>query len=239
MTPFEATMTPTPDSLAQLQLEAIRAALGGSSLDRYRFAFRSLSRLLSDTSDTGQVLALAIALNGPHFSRVWFEVASDEEGARVLRQRPNLDGSGVDRDALRRLPEGTLGREYVRFIDKNGLDGDFFQAPPGVPEDVAYLSKRLRQAHDVWHAVTGYSPSVRDELALQAFTWAQLGVPHAKLVVVGGFLRFAWGDRKLFGHIVRGYRRGKKARAFAPAHWETRWEMPLRDVQAEFGVEPV
>lgn len=229
---------PVSDPLDELQRAAVRVALEGSSLKRYRFVFRSLRRLLSDTGDTGQVLAMAIALNGPHFSRVWLEMASHDEGARVLRERPNLDGKGVDRTQLRALPDGTLGREYLRFIEDNGLDGDFFQAPPGLPEDVGYLSKRLRQSHDVWHAVTGYGPSVRDELALQAFTWAQLGVPHAKLVAVFGFLRFTWRDPGLLAHIVQGYRRGKKAQPLAPAYWESRWERALSEVQAEFGVEP-
>lgn len=226
----------TPDDLASLQRSAIRTALTGTRLERLRFAARALWKLLADTTDTGQVLALAVVLNGPHFGRIWCEVSSDEEGARVLRERPNLDSGGLDRDQLRALPDGTLGREYVRFLDDNHLDGDFFQAPPDLPEDVGYLSKRLRQAHDVWHPVTGYGPSVRDEIALQAFTWAQLDVPHAKLVVLGGLARFGLADPGLFAHVARGYRRGKRAKALAPLFWESRWATPLADVRAELGL---
>jgi ubiquinone biosynthesis protein Coq4 len=86
--------------------------------------------------------------------------------------------------------------------------------------------------------VTGYGPSVRDEIALQAFTWAQLDVPHAKVVVLGGLLRWAAFDRGLVRHAIRGYRRGRRARAFAPVRWEQRWERPLAEVRAELGVEP-
>lgn len=222
--------------LLELQREAIRVAFSPSRFVRGRFALRALGRLLADTGDTGQVLAMAIVLNAPHFMRIWLVMSETEEGRQVLAERPALDSRGVDREWLRALPEGTLGREYVRFLDDNGLDGDFFQAPPDVPAEVAYLSQRLRQSHDVWHPVTGYGPSVRDELALQAFTWAQLGLPHAKLVVVGGLLRFGLGDRGLLGHVLEGYRRGKRARAFAPVHWESRWERPLAEVRAELGV---
>jgi ubiquinone biosynthesis protein COQ4 len=228
---------PLPVADVELQRDAVRAVLSGSRLARLRVAARALGRLLRDPDDTTQVLAIGIALNGPHIDRIRALFASDPEGAELLRDRPRLDGAAVDREALRRLPDGTLGREYVRFLDDHGLNGDFFQPPPDVPDEIAFLSTRLRQAHDVWHPVTGYGPSVRDEIALQAFTWAQLGVPHAKVVVIGGLLRWAAFDRGLVRHAIRGYRRGRRARAFAPVRWERRWERPLAEVRAELGLE--
>jgi ubiquinone biosynthesis protein COQ4 len=219
------------------QRDAVSVAMTGSRLDRTKVALRALRRLLANPDDTTQVLVMAIALNAPHVERIRDELAKSEEWRRIVQARPRLDSRGLDREALRRLPDGTLGREYVRFLDDNGLNGDFFQAPPGVPDDIAYLSMRLRQSHDVWHPVTGYGPSIRDELALQAFTWAQLGLPHAKLVVLAGVLRFGWSDRGLAKHVLRGYRRGRRAQPLGPVFWETRWERPLADVRAELAVE--
>jgi ubiquinone biosynthesis protein COQ4 len=219
------------------QLAAVRVAMSGSRTQRLRTALRALTRLMANPDDTTQVLVIAIALNAPHIERIRGELARSEEWARVLADRPRLDSRGLDRDALRRLPVGTLGREYVRFLDENGLNGDFFQPPPGVPEDIAFLSMRLRQSHDVWHPVTGYGPTVRDELALQAFTWAQLDLPHAKLVVLGGLVRFGLSDRGLLRHVVRGYRKGKAARPLGPVYWEQRWSKPIAEVRAELGLE--
>jgi ubiquinone biosynthesis protein COQ4 len=219
-----------------LQRTAIRVAMGGSRFERLRFGATTLVHLMRHTEQTEHVLVLALLVNAPSFPRVWMQVASTDEGRALLRERPSLDSSAVDRDALRALPADTLGREYVRFLDEHALDGDFFQAPPDVPEEVAFLSKRLRQAHDVWHTVTGYTPSVRDELALQAFTYGQLRAPHAILIVIGGLVAFGWRDPKLFAHVWRGYRNGKRAAFLGALRWESRWERPLAELRAELGV---
>jgi ubiquinone biosynthesis protein COQ4 len=220
----------------ELQRAAVRVAVRGSRLERLRFGVRTLMSLLRDTEQTEHVLALALLVNAPAFPRVWMDVASTDEGRALLRERPSLDSSAVDRDALRALPEGTLGRAYVRFLDTNGLDADFFQAPPDVPDEVAFLAKRLRQSHDVWHAVTGYTPSVRDEIALQAFTYGQLRAPHALLVVLGGLVAFGWRDPMLLAHAWRGYRNGTRAAFLGALRWESRWERPLAELRAELRV---
>jgi hypothetical protein len=33
-------------------------------------------------------------------------------------------------------------------MDDNGLDPDLFQAPPGVPADIAWVAQRLRHSLD-------------------------------------------------------------------------------------------
>lgn len=219
-----------------LQRTAVRVAMRGTRLERLRFGARTLVGLMRDTTQTEHVLALTLLVNAPSFPRVWMEVASTDEGRALLRERPSLDSRAVDRVALRALPSGTLGREYARFLDDNGLDGDFFQAPPDVPEEVAFLSKRLRQAHDVWHTITGYTPSVRDEIALQAFTYGQLRAPHALLIVLAGLVAFGWRDPRLLAHAWRGYRNGTRAAFLGALRWESRWERPLEELRAELRV---
>jgi ubiquinone biosynthesis protein COQ4 len=236
MTAITLTLDPVVNRGNDLQRAAVRVAMTGTRLERLRFGARTLLHLMRNTEQTEYVLALTLLVNAPSFPRVWMQMASTDEGRALLRERPSLDSHAVDRDALRALPEGTLGRAYVRFLDENQLDGDFFQAPPDVPEEVAFLSKRLRQAHDVWHAVTGYTPSVRDELALQAFTYGQLRAPHAILIVLGGLAAFGWRDPKLLAHVWRGYRNGKQASFLGAIRWESRWERPLTDLRAELRV---
>ena len=89
----------------------------------------------------------------------------------------------------------------------------------------------------MWHALTGYTPSVRDEIALQAFTWAQLGAPHALLIVLGGLAAFGWRDLGLWAHVWRGYRAGKRAAFLGSVRWETRWAEPLAAVRATLHVD--
>jgi len=236
MTASTLTFEPIVTRDNELQRAAVRVALRGSRFERLRFGAKTLVALMRDTEQTEYVLALTLLVNAPSFPRVWMQVASTDEGRALLRERPGLDSRAVERAALRALPSGTLGREYARFLDDNGLNGDFFQAPPDVPDEVAFLSKRLRQSHDVWHAVTGYTTSVRDEIALQAFTYGQLGAPHAILIVLGGLAAFGWRDVRLFAHAWRGYRNGKRAAFLGALRWESRWERPLEELRAELGV---
>jgi hypothetical protein len=57
------------------------------------------------------------------------------------------------------LPEGTLGRAYVDFCDRNHLD-----YPGDNPNQPAVFV-----AHDMTHVITGYEPTGPGELALGAF----------------------------------------------------------------------
>src|SRR5581483_1426369 len=93
-------------------------------------------------------------------------------GKRILEERPSIDREHVDFDALRRLPDGTLGREYVRFLDDNHITPDVFQKPEIGDDRIAYVMQRVRQTHDLWHVLTGYTPDVPGEILLQAFTYA-------------------------------------------------------------------
>ena len=123
---------------------------------------------------------LGEAVNQRAFTRVLARFERDPSGARVLAEEPAIDSAHIDVAALERLPEGTLGREYARFLRDNGLTLDVFQRPTGAGIDprAAYLAQRLRQTHDIWHVVTGYQADVPGEVLLQAFTFAQLRGPE-------------------------------------------------------------
>jgi ubiquinone biosynthesis protein COQ4 len=215
---------------------AARIALEGRPVDRARIALAALRALLRDPDDTRQVFVLSLALNRRAFPEVLARFLASEEGLALLTERPSIDTAHVDFDRLRALPDGTLGREYVRYLDDNDLDPDLFDAPPGLPPAIAYLSKRLRQSHDVWHVLTGYQPDVAGEVALQAFTYAQTSAPASGLIAVAGTLRWARRSRGLVRESIRGYRRGKRAHFLGSIRWENHWERPLADVRRDLNV---
>ncbi|XP_068409677.1 ubiquinone biosynthesis protein COQ4 homolog, mitochondrial isoform X2 [Eschrichtius robustus] len=47
------------------------------------------------------------------------QMRRDPEGAQILQERPRISLSTLDLGKLRSLPEGSLGREYLRFLDVN------------------------------------------------------------------------------------------------------------------------
>ena len=216
---------------------AARAALTGSVRDRVRIGAGALRKLLRDPDDTKQVFLLGIVANGGSLPVFFTRFATSADGARLLAERPTIDSTVVA--TLRGMPESTLGGAYARYLDDNHLDADLFQAPPGLPDAVAYVAKRVRQTHDIWHVLTGYLPDVPGEVALQGFTFAQTRMPSAALIATMGALRWARRDPTIVSRTLDGFRRGKRASFLASVRWEDHFARPLADVRRDFGVAPI
>ena len=130
----------------------------------------------------------------------------------------------IDLEALRQLPEGTLGREVAHFLDQNGF----------TPFDSGDL---IQRTHDIWHVLTGLSVSEHDEFILQAFTRAQIFRPSSAILVLWGVLS---GQLKL-ADVIDGLNRGRLAQRLVD--WiardiESDWGTPLAEVRQKLGIVP-
>lgn len=224
---------PNPD-----EVKAARVALYGNVAERIWIGLRALHRLLQNPNDTKQVFVLGIALNAHRFPGFVARFASDPSGAALLRERPTIDSRSVDFAALAQLPPDTLGGAFARHMKENQLDPDLFQAPPGLPDEAAYIAKRVRQTHDVWHLLTGYKTDIPGELALQAFYYGLIEMPSALFITVFGTLRYArhFPSRNLFRMVHEGYRRGKQAAFLPTIKWEDLWTLPLDEVRRRVNI---
>lgn len=218
---------------------AARAALLGTARERAVIAVRALTALLKNPDDTSQVFVLGLVTGRITLPHLLTRIAFSDEGARLLRDRPTIDSQHVDYAMLRGLPNGTLGREYVRFLDEHKLDPDLFQPPPGLPEIPSYIAQRLRQTHDIWHVLTGYYPDVPGEVALQAFTFAQTHAALSFLIAVSGALRWSLSHPQILARTIDGYRRGKRAKFLPVLRLEEMWSLPLEEVRRSLGIEAV
>jgi ubiquinone biosynthesis protein COQ4 len=128
----------------------------------------------------------------------------------------------IDLEKLRQLPAGTLGCEVARFLDEQGFEpiesGDWIQ-----------------RNHDVWHVLTGLSPSVEDEFILQAFTRAQVFRPSCAILVLLGLL----SGKCTIGQIIKGLKNGKVANRLIDWDVESDWETPLSEVRKKLGILPL
>ena len=79
----------------------------------------------------------------------------------------------VDLEALRRLPAGTLGREFARMLDDRGLQPlevttETREKFKGNPYPLRYTT-----THDLFHVLTGFPTTPAGEMGLLAFMIAQ------------------------------------------------------------------
>eukprot|EP01031_Cornospumella_fuschlensis_P042126 gene42126-51440_t len=118
------------------------------------------------------------------------QLVSSVTGKELLARKPLITVESLNLPNLRSLPEGTLGRGYVHYMDSHGFSADersivrFMDDP-----DLAYTMVRYRQVHDFWHVLSGLPPSELGEIALKAFEFRVTGLPVCALSALLGPLR--------------------------------------------------
>ncbi|HVP30651.1 MAG TPA: Coq4 family protein [Myxococcota bacterium] len=205
-------------------------------------AWRAIRALLRNPDDTGQVFRIIDALSGNSGERTFRRFRSDPTGARILQERRSLLKTLGDLEALRALPEGTLGRTYAEFVTREQISADGLVAASqegserwDYGADRRLVGDRLRDMHDLWHVVTGYGRDLVGEAALLAFSFAQVPNPGVGFIVAVAWLRAGAGGG-MRGLIVEGWRRGRSAAWLPAKDWEALLRRPLEDVRAELRV---
>jgi len=204
-------------------------------------AGRALGALLRDPDDLPQVFTLIESMSGTSPHRLYLGMKRSKTGARLLREQPDIVPLLADRDGLRALPDGSLGRAYLAFVENEGISPQGIREASVVGEDgrrrgkaFLYVHQRMRDTHDVWHAVTGYQGDVVGELALLAFTCAQNWNTAVAMIIVAGLIKGLGGSE--LGVVVNGFRRGRAA-AWLPAQdWESLLSLPLEEVRKRLKV---
>jgi ubiquinone biosynthesis protein COQ4 len=213
-----------------------------------RRALRAARILAADPDDLPQVFTIIESLSGDTLHRLARRMAKSEAGRRLMATRPDVAVRLTDRDALGRLPAGSLGRAYLAFVEREnisaagirdaGAKGMTRELP--VPPALAWMHDRMRDTHDLWHAVTGYSGDVLGETALLAFAFAQTWNPAIGLIIAIGFSKTARspsGGAAARRTILDGFRRGMKAAWLPVQEWETMLALPLDEVRTRLSLE--
>lgn len=147
----------------------------------------------------------------------------------------------LDLAALRKLPAGTLGREYARFLDANGID------PLAVGESTRERFRdrpwvlRYTLTHDLHHTLTGFDAGLAGEIGVFAFTVGQGSAP-----VGSAWLHIACcvytlvsptQARRIWHNARVGLAMGKQADLAIAAPLESWCDEPLGDVRAKLHIE--
>ncbi|TWW66128.1 Ubiquinone biosynthesis protein COQ4 -like protein, mitochondrial [Takifugu flavidus] len=139
----------------------------------------------------------------------------DPEGNAVLTERPRIRLSTLDLTKMASMPDGTFGREYLRFLEDNHVTPDSRADVKFVDdEELAYVMQRYREVHDLLHTLLGMPTNMLGEVAVKWFEAAQTGLPMCTLGALLGPLRL---NTSIF--------------------YERRWEQSLEELRQELNIE--
>ncbi|WP_375772144.1 ubiquinone biosynthesis protein COQ4 [Archangium gephyra] len=202
-----------------------------SLFTRLRVAVQALKRIRGDEGNPVYGQLLAACLDGEVYASLVQRAQGTEAGRRMLSKRPSLQGKEVDLDALERLPDGTLGREFARYFRDNKISP--FETTLELKNDADYLAKRYRETHDLMHLLTGYGTDVVGEMELQAYALGNLGIRIAVLILLFGTLEQLRAPQagvrrsEYLRRVKAAYHRGREAPLFLDFWFEDHWETPV------------
>ncbi|RYD47050.1 MAG: ubiquinone biosynthesis protein, partial [Sphingomonadales bacterium] len=154
----------------------------------------------------------------------------------------------TDRAWIDSFAEGTVGAAYRHFLDSTGYSADGLVAvsmTEGAFQDVtmehpyAWMGRRERDIHDLWHVITGYKADEHlGEACLVAFSYAQTGGLGWAFIGLGAALKSirVTGKMDFFKAVIEGYRRGKQAGWLHGEDYETLLAEPLDQVRRRLNV---
>ncbi|GAA0669796.1 ubiquinone biosynthesis protein COQ4 [Sphingomonas insulae] len=216
----------------------------------WRTAFDALRKLLANGDDTTQVFRIMRSLNVGDTANGYSRLIATGEGGRIAYERVELAQRFSERAWVDGFAAGTVGAAYRDFLDTTGYSADGLvevsrldPTETDVYHPYAWMGRRTRDVHDIWHVLTGYkADETMGEACLVAFSYAQTrGLGWA--FIAGGAalksLRATGGT--LFAKAVReGYRNGKRAAWLLGEDYEALMHEPIAAARARLNIpEPL
>ncbi|XP_016396663.1 ubiquinone biosynthesis protein COQ4 homolog, mitochondrial isoform X1 [Sinocyclocheilus rhinocerous] len=166
---------------------------------------------------------------------------NDPEGYTILIERPRIRLSTLDLTRMSALPDGTFGREYLRFLKENKVTPDTRADVKFVDdEELAYVMQRYREVHDLLHTLLSMPTNMLGEVVVKLFEAAQTGLPMCVLGAMLGPLHLSVSRLQLLVRSLGPWalRNGSRARCVLSIFYERRWEQNLDELRHELNIEP-
>lgn len=220
---------------------------------RWRRAWQSFRALIADPDDTARAIDFFYAVGTGDFERSFQRLCAEVDGRRLLARRPSLLAALADRDALTRLPEDSLGRAYLAYLERTGFDPggllevqervrSHWEEHEGVPRlDPAreWFRDRSIVVHDLFHVLSGYGTDEVGEATLLAFSQSQFrGRANALLTLGAAFEVWQVLGWRWLVYLKRAWRRGARARWLTALPLEELLPQPLDAVRRLAAIEP-
>jgi ubiquinone biosynthesis protein COQ4 len=232
-TPFDL-----PDSLDELPPAVARPVqFGRLKLHLDRLAAGRPEHILESAYSVGD--AIGGMSDEHHLRRLW----RTERGRALLASGSSLPDALADRAALRSMPANSLGRAFLEFAERHGIDVlALLESEHAVSRDYKdldplrqWLSDRLTVSHDLWHVLSGYDATPPGESALMGFSLPQRANDRALPI----FITMSVASKKLRARdALRAIRRGLRADYLVEERFEDLLPLPLEVVRERLCIDP-
>ena len=168
-------------------------------------------------------------------------MSEDEEGKQILQDKPIIRTTTLNMDYLKSLKPGTLGAEYLAFLDRYNYSPD---ARPNVQfiDDIelAYVMKRYREVHDIVHTLLRMPTNMQGEVAVKWVEALQTKLPMCATGALFGPLRFLPKQRANYvdKYLKWAIEVGMNAKPLLNVYYEKRWEQDMDELRQELNIPP-
>lgn len=208
-------------------------------------AWRALRNLINDPENTEQVFVIMKSLAGNSHAKQFQRFFKSEGGKRVLTERLDILDKLNDKDYLRGLPENSLGRAYLAFIESEDLSADGLVESSQVAhtnlksKDLRLYFDRSRDVHDLWHVLTGYGRDGFGEACVVAFSYAQTkSLGFAAIALMGGYeFNKMMPGNNIWSTIWQAYKNGRKSEWLMGVVYEDILPMDLKDARKMLNIQ--
>jgi len=208
----------------------------------------SVWRLLRNKEDTRQFFEIVTSLTGSSGKKLFRRFIETAYGRKVVTEPVRLDEILGDRTALAALPEGSLGRAYLAFMNEENLapdglrdaaiDGGFgFEHDPAF-EEFDRVFSHIEVIHDLWHVLLGYGRDALGELGVLTFTYQQTknrGVQFFDWVVLFA-LKFEAPRQPIWTAFREAVRTGRDAVWVLEYDVVALLKLPLDEARSKLGI---
>lgn len=168
------------------------------------------------------------------------QMQNNEEGRKILAEKPRINTGTVNMDVLRNLPENTFGYHYVNLLQTYDITPDTRMQVRFVDDpELAYVMTRYREVHDLVHTLFGMPTNMLGEVAIKWIEALNTGLPMCYGGAIFGAFRLRPKQRQnyLKYYLPWALRMGQQAKPLMCVYWEKRWEQDIGDLRRELNVE--
>ena len=203
--------------------------------------------LMADPKDTQQVFIVMKAMNRGANAKGYQKLLRTRKGGEIASQKLELADRLNDPNYRKRFVAGTVGHSYHKMMEATGYSAagladisNIEALDKNVQHPYEWYKRRLRDVHDIWHVLTGYSPDEPlDESCLVAFSYGQTkGLGWAVIAVLSIVSRLKVENGRFhIAAIWEAFRNGRKAKWLPGEDYEKLLAEPLDAARERLNIQ--